>query len=265
MATVFRNSEYIIELLTPKQSDKDFEGKLQQFAQHYQRILDQGATVSICDNPLGNLHFTAMEVIGYMDLPFSSERTLLHLNSFHRKTDLDLFLQEAKKHGLKYLLLITGDGGHGLPRLESKEMGFDTKAVTSVELLNYVEREYPKTFICGVAFNQYEPRDYEWEKLKRKLAAGAKFVITQPVMGSNEVVDDLHDQGVRVFVGAWMSKRIDPLCECIGVKKVESPFYDPGENLSRIHIDYPDYGIYLSQLSFKLEWNPFLTRKNARN
>ena len=61
---VFADSPYIIELLTPKQNDEDFEQKLEQFAERYRRILDQGAAVSICDNPLGNIHFTAMEVMG---------------------------------------------------------------------------------------------------------------------------------------------------------------------------------------------------------
>jgi hypothetical protein len=55
------DTPYIIELLTPKQNDESFEEKLQRFAERYRRILEHGAVVSICDNPLGNLHFTAME------------------------------------------------------------------------------------------------------------------------------------------------------------------------------------------------------------
>mgnify|MGYP000984758095 CR=1 FL=1 len=33
---------YVIELLTPKQSDEDFEARLEVFAERYQRILDEG-------------------------------------------------------------------------------------------------------------------------------------------------------------------------------------------------------------------------------
>lgn len=257
---VFADSPYIIELLTPKQSDDDFETKLDHFSQKYKRILDEGATVSICDNPLGNIHFTAMEVVGFLELAFQPERTLLHLNSFHRKVDFDVFLREAREQGLKYLLVVSGDGSPRLPRLEPEELGITAKTVTSVELLRYIEREYPGHFTCGVAFNQYEPLEAEMEKLRRKLEAGARFVITQPVMGREESVAALGSAGVPIFVGAWMSRRIDPLCECIGVKKPENAAYDPVSNLQRIQDGYPGWGIYLAQLGFKREWGGLLTR-----
>ncbi len=80
-------SPYIIELLTPKQSDDDFEERLEVFAERYRRILDAGTAVSIPDNPMGNVHFTALEVMDFLDLPVDTGRTLLHLNSFHLKAD----------------------------------------------------------------------------------------------------------------------------------------------------------------------------------
>ncbi|HVP19669.1 MAG TPA: methylenetetrahydrofolate reductase [Spirochaetia bacterium] len=257
---LFRDSPYIIELLTPKQADEDFESKLDGFAQHYRAILDHDAVVSICDNPLGNLRFTAMEVAGFLDLPVDQERTLLHLNSFHRKEDLDGFLREARERGIRHLLAVSGDGGPRLPRLEPSELGFDTRTVTSVEILRYIEREHPGFFSCGVAFNQYEPAEHELEKLRRKLDAGAKFVITQPVVCADVAVEDLLDIGVPVFVGAWMSKRLDPLCECVGVKKPENAVYDPAENLACLDRGYPGCGLYLAQLGFKRDWAPLLTR-----
>ena len=192
---VFADSPYIIELLTPKQSDEDFETKLEEFSQKYKRILDEGATVSICDNPLGNIHFTAMEVVGFLHLAFPPERTLLHLNSFHRKVDFDGFLREAHERGLKYILVVSGDGSPRLPRLEPEELGITAKTVTSVEMLRYIESEYPGHFSCGVAFNQYEPLAHEREKLRRKIDAGARFVITQPVIGREESVAALQEHG----------------------------------------------------------------------
>ena len=259
-AVVFNDSPYVIELLTPKQNDVDFEAKLQQFGERYRRILDQGATVSICDNPLGNLHFTAMEVVGFLELPFDPERTLLHLNSFHRKSDFDAFLRDARERGIKHLLVVSGDGGPRLPRLEPSELGVATKTVTSVELLQYIEKEHPGSFVCGVAFNQYEPEEHEREKLRRKLEAGARFVITQPVLGADALVSALPREGVPVFVGAWMSKRIDPLCECVGVRRPQNAVYDPVGNLVRVHEGYPGCGIYLAQLGFNRDWGPLLTR-----
>ncbi len=255
-----RNTPYVIELLTPKQADESFEEKLARFGERYRRILDCGATVSICDNPLGNLHFTAMEVMTAMELPLDPERTLLHLNSFHRKMDFDAFLSEAHDRGLKYLLVVSGDGGPRLPRLEPAELGMNTKSVTSVELLKYIEREHPGQFTCGVAFNQYEPPADERAKLDRKLAAGARFVITQPVIGREPAVAELDRIGVDVFVGAWMSKNIEPLCECVGVKRPEGVAWDPVENLGHIDTGFPGFGLYLAQLGFKRDWSGILTR-----
>jgi methylenetetrahydrofolate reductase (NADPH) len=257
------DTPYIIELLTPKQKDESFEEKLERFAVRYRRILEHGAAVSICDNPLGNLHFTAMEVMSAMDLPFDTERTLLHLNTFHRKADLDAFLREARDHGLKYLLVVSGDGGPRLSRLEPAELGLEAKSVTSVELLRYIEREHPGHFTCGVAFSQYEPPEYEQEKLARKLGAGARFVITQPVIGREPAVAELVRAGVEVYAGAWMSKKIELLCECVGVKKPEDATYDPVENLRRVEAGFPGFGIYLAQLGFAKDWSGILTRAPA--
>ena len=257
---LLKDRPYIVELLTPKQSDENFEEKLEVFAQRYRRILDSGAIVSVCDNPLGNIHFTAMEVVGFLGLPLDPECTLLHLNSFHRKIDFDLFLRYAREQGLRYLLVVSGDGGPRLTRLEPADLDLDAKTVSAVELLRYIEREHGGYFTCGVAFNQYEPVEEEREKLRRKLDAGARFIITQPVIAADARVEELRAEKVPIFVGAWMSKRIDPLCECIGVKKPESSDYDPDLNLARIHDTFASWGIYLSQLGFKRPWESLLTR-----
>jgi methylenetetrahydrofolate reductase (NADPH) len=251
---------YIIELLTPKQSDESFEQSLEVFAGRYTKILDHGAVVSIPDNPLGNLHFTAMETVGYLTLPLHADRTLLHLNTFHRKTDLDAFLTEAADRKLRRVLVVSGDGGPRLARLEPQDIGVDAKTVTSIELLRYIGREYPGAFSCGVAFNQYEPEDMEREKLERKLDAGAAFVITQPVIQGDAGVLRLSNLGRPVWIGAWMSKRIDRFLECIGQDvKIASP-YDPAVHLKVLDSEHPGFGIYLSQLSFKKDWKTILTR-----
>lgn len=252
---------YIIELLTPKQSDEDVEARLDTFAQRYLRILDAGAAVSIPDNPMGNVHYNAIEVVDYMDLPVDSERTLLHLNSFHTKSDLDGFLHIAASRGVKNLLVVSGDGSARLPRLEPSDVGIDAKTVTSVVLLQYIEREYPGVFTCGVAFNQYEPPDRELQRLARKIDAGARFVITQPAIGEDPVVVSLSDFGLPVFIGAWMSRRVELLLECVGVEPNVDMKYDPFENLAQLHQIYPEYGLYMALLGFKLDWSEFLTRQ----
>lgn len=173
--------------------------------------MQYNAVVSIPDNPLGSLHFAAPEVLTYLSLTVDPEKCLIHLNTFHRKSDLDDLLRQAKELRVKYLLCVSGDGSQRLTRLNPADLGISVETVTSVELLAYVSRAYGGHFTCGVAFNQYEPVEYEMQKIQRKLAAGAKFIITQPVVGRDERVHRLVEFGVPVYIAAWMSKRIDLL------------------------------------------------------
>lgn len=257
------NPKHIIELMTPKQSEEDFESKLSIFKKRYTRILERGAMASVPDNPLGNLHFTAMEVIGFLELPLDPEKTLLHLNTFHRRKDVDTFLTEARDKGLKRLLVVSGDGGPRLPKLEPGDIGADAKSVTSVEMLKFIRKEYPGIFQCGVAFNQYEPREDETRKLERKIEAGAEFIITQPLIGRDETLGVLQATGLPVWIGAWMSKRIDLLCQCIDRTFDPSMNWDAEANLVLLSRSFPEYGLYLAQLNFKREW-PRLVMEASR-
>lgn len=256
--------KHVIEALTPAQEDPEFEAKLSVFADRYRRILDHGAVVSIPDNPMGHLHFTALEVIEELDLAIDPERVLVHLNTFHQKHDLDAFLKGAADRGLRYLLVVSGDGGPRLPRLEPEALGLTAKAVTSVELLDYIRSRYPSTFTCGVAYNQYEPVEHETGKLLKKLDAGAEFVITQPVIGADGRIARLMGHGVPVFVEAWMSRKIELVYECVGVTAphVEpgSPAYSPEENLRLLRSAYPTAGVYLSMLGMKKDWSALMPR-----
>jgi methylenetetrahydrofolate reductase (NADPH) len=257
---VFDRKPYLIELLTPRQSDQDFEARLEVFGQRYRRILDHGAVVSIPDNPLGNLHFTAMETVEFLGLPLDPERTLLHLNTFHRNVDLDAFLDAAHAAGLKHLLVVSGDGGPRLPKLEPEDLGSSANTVTSVELLEYIAHRHQGAFNCGVAFNQYEPAEHELGKLRRKIEAGARFIVTQPVIGADAAVSSLASFGLPVWAGAWMSKRVDLLVECVGLGQLDASSYDPTANLAILHEGFPSFGLYLALLPFKKDWCPLLTR-----
>jgi len=254
------NKHYLIELLTPKQKDIDkIDSKLKIFAERYERILETSSVVSIPDNPLGNLHFTAMETLEYLDLKLNQEKTLLHLNSFHRKQDLDKFLKEAADKDLKYLLIISGDGSPKLPRLEPSQLGIEAKTVTSIELLKYVNKDYQNAFITGVAFNQYEPQKQEIEKLEKKIEAGAKFITTQPVLWNDASIEAIKQYNIPINLGCWMSNNIQLLYECVGTEKIKPlEIYNPMKNLKMLHQSNPENSIYLSLLSFKADWEKIL-------
>jgi len=126
--------------------------------------------------------------------------------------------------------------------------------VTSVELLQYIRAKYPGRFTCGVAFNPYEPQDHELEKMKRKVAAGAEFIITQPILGRDERVFSLKQFGLPVILDAWMSKKLHLLSECVGYTIPENTAYDPIANLRELRTHFPDCGLYLALLGFKTQY-----------
>ena len=252
---IFASQACLIELLTPKQDAPDFEGGLAAFRERFFKIRAHNSVVSIPDNPMGNLHFTAMEVLEHLQLELEPESLLIHLNTFHRKADLDSFLSEADTRGIRYLLCVSGDGSPRLPKLAPEDFNFPVTTITSVELLKYIHGKYPGRFSCGVAFNQYEPEEHETAKLRRKLEAGANFIITQPVMDLSRKILDLGGHDVPVFVGAWLSKRLDLLYPCVGVEPPNPlPEFLPDAHFRQLAEWYPDFKRYCTMLGFKRDW-----------
>ncbi len=243
-----------VELQTPKRSSEDIEKDLQTFEDKYRKVLEAGWIVCITDNPMGLLSYGAMETIELLGLPVRPEQLMVHLNTFHPRKELDEILGAFQAAGGTHLLIVSGDGSQKLHRLEPAEVAIDCQTVTSVELLRYIDREYPGQFHCGVAFNPYEPQDAELEKMRRKAGAGAKFIITQPILGRDDRLEALRPFGLPVTLDAWMSKKLHLLSECVGHEIPEGTPYDPMENLRELRRNYPEYGLYLAILGFKTQY-----------
>jgi len=243
-----------IEILTPKQNAKDLDGDLEKFAEKYTRVIESGNIACITDNPMGLLSFQATEVIPELGLPVEPEQLCIHLNTFHTREALDTILRTAADMGAKYLLAISGDGSERLPKLEPESVGIACNTVTSVELLRFIAREYPNTFSCGVAFNPYDPPEHAFERMDKKVEAGAEFIITQPVIEKDPLLYDLRKYNLPVIVDAWMSKKIHLLSECVGYEIPEDTPYDPIANLALLQKNHPDCGLYLALLGFKTQF-----------
>jgi len=256
------NYSYLVELLSPKRSvDDQIEGLLDRFAERYRRIIDAGCGISIPDNPMGQPRLGALESIDLRGLSVDPEKVVMNLNTFHTKSELDGLLQKAVRANLKYILVVRGDGGPLLPKLDSKSIGGKLSVATSIDLIRYINNEYSDQFITGTAFNPYKPMPFELNRMKQKIDAGAKYVVTQPIIGKDENVDRLKDFNIAVVVEAWMSNNINLLYKSVGKEKDEkAEKYDPLENLKALHEYYPECCVYLSMLSFKQDWQEILPR-----
>ena len=253
---------YIIEILSPVLDSKHPLGRrMEAFAEKYRRIVRSGLGVSIPDNPMGRPRHSALETIAYSHLPVESERTIMNLNTFHSRQELDSLLGRAVSLGLKYILVVRGDGGPQLPSLEPDQIGSSRKAVASSDLIGYISSKFPGRFIVGAAFNPYNPAEFELKKAEEKIEAGARFFITQPIFGKDPLVDRLAGLDTTIVVEAWMSENTDLLYKSIRKKRDEGgPAYDPVETLKSLHASYPNSCVYLSLLSFKDDWRGLLPR-----
>ena len=256
------NYSYLVELLSPKRSaDDQMEGFLDRFAERYQRIMEAGCGLSVPDNPMGQPRLGALESIQLRGLSVDPSKVVMNLNTFHTKSELDGLLQNAVQANLKYLLVIRGDGGPLLSKLDPKSIGGKLSVATSIDLIRYIYTEYSDHFITGAAFNPYNPMPFELNRMKQKIDAGAKYVVTQPIIGQDENVDKLKDFNIPIVVEAWMSKNIDLLYRSVGKEKDErAKQYDPSENLKALHQSYPECCVYLSMLSFKQDWQEILPK-----
>ena len=97
--------------------------------------------------------------------------------------------------------------------------------------------------------------------MRQKIDVSAKYVVTQPIIGKDENVDNLKEFEIPVVVEAWMSKNIDLLYKSVGKEKDEkAENYDPTENLEALHEHYPECCVYLTMLSFKQDWQEILSK-----
>jgi methylenetetrahydrofolate reductase (NADPH) len=99
------------------------------------------------------------------------------------------------------------------------------------------------------------------ERMEQKIAAGASYAVTQPIIGRDAGVDELMSLDIPVVVEAWMSTNISLFNKSVGRKNSErEDDYDPVANLKSLHTHYPENCVYLSMLNFSQPWSQVLPR-----
>lgn len=259
------NYPYNIELLTPKKSPEGYpERLLARFGERFTRIMQSGCGISIPDNPMGNLRMGGLEAIELLGLEFDSERLVINLNTFHSKDELDEMLEGALRLGIRFLLVVRGDGGPDLPRLDPASIGGKFNVASSADLIGFINLTHPDKFVTGAAFNHYNPIDIELMRLNKKIAAGARFVVTQPVIGTESRLDQLKTLDIPLVVEAWMSDNIELFSQSVGDDSLEVADYDPAVNLQLLHESFPGSCVYLSMLNLKESFVDLLPALSAK-
>ena len=248
---------YRIEIPAVRQSSDKLSERLERFANRYRKIIAKGQGVCLTDNAMGKLAFQGPELIENLGLPVPPKKIMAHINTFHTIKELHNLMDGCARLGIDAVLVVSGDGSIRLPRLKPQDLNVhNVSAVTSVELLGYLRQAYGSTFRYGVAFNQYEPRQHELDKLNRKLSAGAEFIITQPVLEASPIIDELSRiPDVTLFIEAWMSSNIKLLSECVGYALADNTEFDPLTTLRGLETAYPEAGLYLALVDFKTQFD----------
>lgn len=247
---------YEIEIVPPKKDTNNLEQDLASFANKYHTLMEDGHCVCVADQ-VPNVH--GIETVKQLGLEVKSEQAMIHLNTFHTKEYLHKILAICKSIGLKYLFVVSGDSSTDAMKIQPSAIGMEgeVESVSSVELVEYINKEYPNTFVIGVAFNPYHSKTYEFNKLQRKMDAGASFIVTQPILGKNPVVDELLEKypHVPVTISASMTKKFELLSDAVEHEIPEDPQFEPFEALQMLQGIYNKQRFRLSFLSMKKQYD----------
>ncbi len=193
---------YWQNLSTPDPEDKKVLESLKTKLAGMKRCREIGSFVSVTDSAAGvlRLHNLAMLRLlsdaGFAEkwlesapLELEPHHTIVHLTRNHSISWLAPFLDQCMSLGFYNLLIITGDP---LKEVRHRPVTFDRisqldqesltdyRLKNSVDLLRFVRAYHPR-FFTGVGHNPFLRKEAAQSHLLRKVAAGARFIITQPV------------------------------------------------------------------------------------
>lgn len=280
---VRESTTVIVELDPPKSLDVD------RFIQGARALRAAGADmITMADNSLGMVRMSNMALASLLK-QFGIE-PLVHVTC----RDRNLIGQQSHLMGLhalgiRNILLITGDPSRygDLPGASSV---FDVSSMNLTKMVKKLNEgigfsgkslRSPSEFVMGTAFNPHVRNfDKAIERLKRKVAAGADYVMTQPVYEPGlmeKIAFATEDLGVPVFIGVMpltslrnaefihhqvpgidIPEDVMRKMESVSVEDAPTVGYEIAESLCDKALEY-FRGIYLITPFLKYDWTVRLT------
>lgn len=189
----------IAELLPPKNAGTE---KLLDTAV---ALKSAGAEVlSFPENPLAQVRMSSIAAAGVVKKTLGLEAIFHYTCRDRNLIGLQSDLLGSYALGLRYVLAVTGDPASmgGDPQASSV---FDVDSIKLVTLIENMKKAMGLDIRAGVAFNpNFDDMSGQLRRLKRKIEAGAEFVMTQPVFDPGkaaEVCSAVRDLKVPVYLG----------------------------------------------------------------
>ncbi len=200
----------VTELDPPKTLD------LEKYLTGAQRLIDAGSdAITLADNSLAILRVSNLAVGAILKQKYNI-MPLLHVSCRDRNLiGLQSELMGMAALGIRHVLPLTGDpakfGDH--PGASSV---YDVNSIQLIEIIAGLNKGHNFTgkairfrpnFVIGCTFNPNAKNlDAQVERLRRKVAAGAQYAMTQPVFDRHlveQMYERTRDLGIPILTGVW--------------------------------------------------------------
>ena len=200
----------VTELDPPKTLD------LEKYFRAAQALIDAGSdAITLADNSLAILRVSNLAIGAILKQQYNI-MPLLHVSCRDKNLiGLQSELMGIAALGIRHILPLTGDPAKFGDHPGSSSV-YDVNSIQLMEIIcglnkgyNFAGKhiKYPTDFVMGCTFNPNAKNlDAQISRLERKIAAGARYVMTQPVFDQT-LVKQMHTRtkhlGVPILTGVW--------------------------------------------------------------
>jgi methionine synthase I (cobalamin-dependent)/5,10-methylenetetrahydrofolate reductase len=200
----------VTELDPPKTLD------LEKYFGAAQALIDAGSdAITLADNSLAILRVSNLAVGAILKQQYNI-MPLLHISCRDKNLiGLQSELMGIAALGIRHILPLTGDPAKFGDHPGSSSV-YDVNSIQLMEIISGLNKgynfagknvKYPTDFVVGCTFNPNAKNfDAQISRLERKIAAGARYVMTQPVF-EQTLVQKMHERtkhfGIPILTGVW--------------------------------------------------------------